>query len=205
MSENNFGATPIRAKSPFSIVGGEIDDFFLPDVRIGGWGPLFAAALLMSTLAAVSRWRVAKPSVATIATLTAVVGAALVLPYPWWARYAPTLAFVPILLLADGWNTASSWHQSLLRGAATAALVSNALLVGWSHFTQQAVASSQMRAQLAGLASTPAPVFLRVRDTESVRHRLTAAGIRFKEVDVLPCPESPILYSTSAYCVGSRR
>ena len=204
-SENNFGAAPIQTKWPFSLDRHELDDFFLPDVRIGGWGPFFSAGLLLSVLTALVSWQVARPSGATVAALAGVAGSVLLLPYPWWARYAPMLAFAPIILIADGWKARSPWQISILRSVVMVALGSNALLVGWSHFAQQAVATHEVRVQVAELASIAAPVFLRVRETESVRHRLIGAGIRFKEVEALPCPAKPILYSTATYCVRSER
>ena len=85
-------------KLPFTTSMREVRSFTAPDVHLGGWGVFFGGVFLVSGVMWMcgQGWRrIPEASFAAgLALLTVLVN-----PYAWWARFAPQLALVPILLL----------------------------------------------------------------------------------------------------------
>lgn len=81
-------------KVPGIIYEGEIDEFWKADVRIGGFGPLYSLAFVLSLLAGMVLridWKIAGP-------LFFMIGLAIIInPYSWWARYNPTIWILPLI------------------------------------------------------------------------------------------------------------
>ena len=84
-----------KIKMPLSIKKSEIDIFKMPDVRIGGWGPLFSAMLLVSILIYI-RQKYEKKSISLF--LIGILVTVIINPEAWWARYTPQLYLIPIII-----------------------------------------------------------------------------------------------------------
>jgi hypothetical protein len=105
--------------APIAWIHGDID-FFFPlfprldyfrafgsaDMRVGGFGPLFGAAVLVSTIGMVSLRKVSAQQIVLIFVAVIIVISCLVNPQSWWARYVPQLwlaiACVSLALVSAG-------------------------------------------------------------------------------------------------------
>jgi hypothetical protein len=128
--------------------------FFAPDVRSGGFGPVFRWLLLPALLIVVAdlvrlrNWRRAAPVVGLFV-------AAIVVPAPWWPRYtigAATASLVAFALVRDQWT---QWYVRRLLSATLVALVTAGYLAGnvgfiayHRHFARAVRATWQERAGL---------------------------------------------------------
>jgi hypothetical protein len=206
-SRNDMGADP-TLKWPFAWAAGETVPFRWPDVRFGGFGPLFSGALVFSLAALLAALRSDRRAVALAAAVAAgLVATALVNPHAWWARYAPQVWLVPIVL-ALGASTRTGGRAALALAAATFLTTAvDAGLVGTNAVHRGRMRSVALKAQLASLAREPVPVAIRFRPPfgESHRLRLHDAGVRFVEADPLPCARPETLDSSATeYCRGGQ-
>ena len=92
-------------KVPFTILKGEISNYYIPDIRVGGFGPLFSVIFIASIIATVyiivrliiqKKWNLLIPY-SIILAITAVL--LLALDGNYWARYIPYFYSVPILVV----------------------------------------------------------------------------------------------------------
>ena len=88
-------------KTPWQVDRSEWRQFQEPDVRTGGFGPLFPAALVLSlAFLAIRLWRGgAAPWIAT-ASILIIIASVLPVYACWWARYAPQVWLIPLVALA---------------------------------------------------------------------------------------------------------
>lgn len=204
-SDNNWGwgHGPIRYKLPFTVDSREVEAFFLPDVRLGGWGPLMSGAVLIALVALVLGSRsaaVERPRV-TLDLLSLQLAAIALLPYSWWARYAPMIAFVPVVVLADLWVFGNRRSARFLSIALVTTLALNCLLVAQSYLTHQLEATRLVHTQLIALARLATPIEVQLGSTESVRYRLRASGVAFREVADLKCVPQQVMHSETRFCL----
>jgi hypothetical protein len=191
----------VQAKWPFQIVGGEPPAFAKPDVHIGGFGPWFGGALLLAAASAFTRRALRGAAAGAVALAAVALASALANPEAWWARYAPQVWIVPIALACAGLLAVPAGRDRLRRGMAAAALVAlcaNAALVLVNATGRRLREQAQVRAQLAELAGASEPIPVRFNDFGGSRYRLREAGVRFREVEALPCPEPTKLVESRA-------
>ena len=97
---DNVRKREAELKLPFSLSKSEIYYMGSPDVRLGGFGPLFALELLLfygCTLVLVSRRDFRERySVSLVAIAGGLLLISAFFPEPWWARYAPLLWASPL-------------------------------------------------------------------------------------------------------------
>jgi hypothetical protein len=96
-SKEAHGTESPILKLPFSIHLSEIRDSTTPDLRIAGWGVLFSGILVLSIALYIyaSGWRI--PEISFM--ILVVLATSFSNPYAYWARLAPQIAMLPILLL----------------------------------------------------------------------------------------------------------
>jgi hypothetical protein len=205
----------IAYKVPFTINVAELMTFFRKtDVRIGGFGPLFGGAVLVS-VALMVWWGIGRrcqKEFRTVAVIAiAVIGSALAIPEPWWARYAPQLWLFPLLIA--GSVVCSAEAPRMLRyggGALTAVIALNALIV-WAVAVPAAIYRSvELRAQLAGFSELSRSELVDLywpKDSDFVTagtHRLVDYAVAWREVQAPPCATPMELIALDAkLCVGS--
>ena len=200
VSENNYGYAPTRRKLPFVVASGELRDFFFPDVRVGGWGPMTGGAILLAVAGVILSTRRFPRLAISHYVLLLHLAAIFSIPYPWWARYAPMVGFVPLIVLADAWQWPQLRMERVVSTALVATLALNAGLVAYSNFRQQVEATRVLAQRLRELARSPTPVLVRINETESMRFRLRASGVNYREVQDLPCAPSKIPFSETQFC-----
>jgi hypothetical protein len=181
-------------KIPFTFSRGELREFVSPDVRLGGFGPLFSGALLLmlATLIALPRRRRRlAPFAGMFVLAAAIVISVLVFPEAWWARLAPQLAFLPALVGIVGLSLIRRGPGSYAPAALILVLCANSALVFGAHATLSLQRSSASRAQYEALRHRTAPISVAELDGfPGVRYRLERAGVAYREAETLPCPEA---------------
>jgi hypothetical protein len=181
-------------KIPFTFSRGELREFVSPDVRLGGFGPLFSGALLLmlATLFILPRRRSRLlPFAGMFVLAAAIVISVLAFPEAWWARLAPQLAFVPALVGVAGLSLVRHRPGSYAPAALIVVLCINSVLVFGAHAVLSLQRSSASQAQYEGLRDRTAPVLIQgLSGFPGVRYRLERAGIAYRETQTLPCPEA---------------
>lgn len=152
----------IRPKWPGSMELAELKVFSVrSDVRIGGFGPWFSLALVLALAAfmlAVARGGLRGRGLGLALLVPGtVLLLSLVFPEPWWARYVPQLALLPIALAAGAMLGSGLQWVRRLGGAALVVVSVNALLVTGLFAAGVAVRELDARTQLASLAALSSP------------------------------------------------
>ena len=93
-------------KMPFTILDGEIKNYSIPDIRVGGFGPLFSVVFIASIIGTIyiiasliknKKWNMLIPY-GLILGITAIL--ILALDGNYWARYIPYFYSIPMLVLS---------------------------------------------------------------------------------------------------------
>ncbi|MEK7401493.1 MAG: hypothetical protein AABZ80_03935 [Gemmatimonadota bacterium] len=189
-------ATP-QLKLPFAVGVPEIAAFTNVDARIGGWGPWFGGALLLGWIALAIAWRLGDRTAPALAALSvAMLATAIVLPFGFYARYAPQtwLAVLPSLALVG-------IPRGLQRALAAAAL-GNIAIVGAVAAAAGALDQALHRRQLSTLVHDAAGGAVSVAQDGhpfvNVDLHLSAYGIAHVNVDAPTCPRPALLLRTHA-------
>ncbi len=171
-------------KVPFTVDRDELEAFFYPYVRIGGWGPLFGGVVLLTIglVAAVSIRRPRRAAVIIVASGPLLLSV-LVNPYCWKLRYAPQSWLVPLVIVAMTLAARPTRLEKTLSGALLAAAGVNALLVGWAHVPAVIDHSGTLKERLLDLGRRRQTLELSLQPFRSNRVRLAELGIAFTEVD----------------------
>jgi hypothetical protein len=183
-------------KLPFTVSRGELKQFVSPDVRFGGFGPLFSGGLLLAlaTLALLVPVRRRVVPYAGMLVLTGlVVVSVLAFSEGWWPRLAPQLGLAPALIAIVGLLAIRQRLWRRVPQALIVVLCLNSVLVFAAHATLAGQQSFDSQRQLAGLRQAAAGTAIPVPDLDGfpgVRYRLERAGIPYYETDSLPCPEN---------------
>jgi hypothetical protein len=168
-------------KAPWQVARGEWMEFQEPDVRAGGFGPLFPAALVLSLVfLAIRLWRGgAVPWVAT-AIILIIIASVLPVQPCWWARYAPQVWLVPLVALAALGGPVERPNLHRLSWLVLLILGVNVAGIAVVNFRANLSATRETAASLADLRSH-VPFQIAFGDLRSNRFRLQEAGIPFIE------------------------
>jgi hypothetical protein len=195
----NDPTSPVAAfKAPYRVSRSEFRSFVSPDVRIGGFGPLFGAVTILAltglTLGASRQRRM-------VGTLMVVLAAPVLLhDGGWWARFSPQLWLLPMLALAVPWGEEPPGRSAsiLLRGARTLALIllsTNALgvaYVSWSNALSTTNETKSRLAELRQLSASGRDILIYQSVFVALSYKLEESGIPFHLVGTeaeLPCPQ----------------
>jgi len=202
VSESNAARAVPSPKLPFVVRPGELAAMGHPDVRIGGFGPLFALAVLLGAigLAALPWSGGGRSARAGLLVAAGVLATALVNPGVWWARFVPQLWIAAALA-----STALAASRNAARWLGVAALFmlgADALVVANSvarHQVETHVAAAQ---QARDLARRHAEITLPRGEMESLDLRLARAGLHARYVPGCS-PAHPLVGTYALYCEGS--
>jgi len=189
-------AAPYRLKNPLSVTRDELVALQFPDARRGGYGPLFFLALIaaaaLSALMLLRRKTVRfdLPLEAVAFGTIATVVLTLLMVESWWARLAPILFLVPLLIAVAGLSAEgrSGRAARLAAIAVVVILCANGLLAlvaqGYD-YRNRAIARTETLAALDGAENLhvrfPDPWVAEMHSRALVR-RLEDAGF---EVEVI--------------------
>lgn len=197
-ARSDGSAEPARLKLPWSVAASELDAFVHPDVRKGGFGPLFALALLVALAAsrlgtdardALRRWSV--PALLLVTALVHGDG--------WWARYAPQLWLVPIVLAAPA-LVAGRARRRRLAAAVVVILALDVALVAYVNLGHTLWESRRMERQLARAKQLPEACLAIGGDYFGARARLDELGLRHRLVAEEDCTPSKLLGHHTRLC-----
>src|SRR5262249_19939391 len=91
-----------RFKLPFTLSLDEIQVYWAPDVRTGGFGPLFSGALVLSLMIVVIYiWKYRhefKDIVALLLLMALLILSGITNPRIWWARFVPQFWTIPVVV-----------------------------------------------------------------------------------------------------------
>ena len=185
-SHSGYEALP-SLKLPLWTTLAEIRIASGPDVRIGGFGPLFSA-VIVATGAAAALLIVTREKPPNLKWLLYVGGtlllSVLIMPENWWARYVPQLWLVPwiaalIALLGKGrWLQRAGWAVAIL-------MLANTLLVTGAATGLAMKRSQAVSEQLAALKRDAGPYCVTAGLAQSRVAIMREAGI-----DARAIPES---------------
>ena len=188
-------------KFPLAVAVDEFRSFAVADVRAAGFGPLFAAGLVLAALIWLGMWR---QDAATAGWTTVVAGglllSALINPEAWWARFAPQLWLVPtVVAFGSAYAHAgpTRWASRVLIGL----LVIDAGGIAVVHAQASIGRTRVVRTQMLELAMLPQPLRVHFGSFYSNRVRLQEYGIRYVDMDQLRCARIEALaYSQTRVC-----
>jgi hypothetical protein len=170
-----------QLKAPWQVDRSEWAAFEEPDALVGGFGPLFPAALVLSLalLAIGMRHGGTAPRVALILILV-IIASVLPVSACWWARYAPQVWLIPVLALAP--FAGAGEKQNLRRASWLILLILSANVAGIAAVNLRAnlKATREVAESLDDLR-THAPFKVAFGYFHSNRFRLQEAGIPFTE------------------------
>jgi hypothetical protein len=199
---NEHNVAPVIDWLP-SLGAAQLRALAYPDLRIGGFGPLFGLSVVAAGGLALGGRRLGVVVPAGAWALAALlVGVAFCNPALWWARYVPHLWLLPAGLLALALASPRLRPPGLAAAILVGALVAgNVALVAGAATAAEVDATRAVRDQLARLQRAPGPLRVRWDGFEAARVRLRESAIAFDEVAALPCasPE-PLLASRAAIC-----
>ena len=170
-------------KVPFTVARDELDAFFRPWVRVGGWGPLFSGVVVLTLLLIVVTGFRRPRMLLTIALAVAPIAVSVVVnPYCWKARYVPQSWLVPlVIVVVVVANSPRRWERALAAAVVVAA-GANSMVVAWAHAPAAASFSKRLVAHLHQLRELPPPVAVDFGLFRANRERLAELGISFEEV-----------------------
>jgi hypothetical protein len=172
---------PSALKAPWQVDRSEWATFEEPDVLVGGFGPLFPAALVLSlVILAIGVWRGGiAPRLALVVILVTI---ASVLPVSacWWARYSPQIWLVPLVALAPLADAEEGRHLRNASWMVLLILAVNVAGIARVNFRANLNATRDTVESLDDLR-TYAPFKAAFGNLRSNRFRLQEAGIPFIE------------------------
>ncbi|NNC98743.1 MAG: hypothetical protein HKN85_01040 [Gammaproteobacteria bacterium] len=212
-SRSEVSIYPATYKIPFSFSWHEWKVFLWPDVRVGGFGPLFGGAILLTAALVAASIRDGRHKAYQSGFFFMLQGLLLVSilinPESWWARYAPQLAVLPLLIVL--WVISSGPSDSrrapglALALALTMAVNNVALLV--VHNSLAHAAGSTLDKQLAQIqqqSSQQKPIAVNFDYFVGTRYRFDSSGVHYEEhPGQLPCDVSQqtrLVYSEATIC-----
>lgn len=154
-SRPDVGREETHLQSPWSVSWDDLRAFDGPDARTGGFGPLFAGALLLAvaTLVATSSRGAA---LRVWAGPVVVVASVLLHREGWWARYAPQLWMLPIVAAVSALVSAKHLPR-ILATAVILVMATDAALVGIENVRFTLSASRDLVSGLDRMRSSVGP------------------------------------------------
>lgn len=180
-SENIGVEHSSQLKLPFTGSAEEVKIFISPDVRVGGFGPLFGAASLLGCFVLIGIVLYQKSrSVPLLVVIGLLFATVVVNPECWWARYVPQLWMIPLLLALAGMESKKRFLQ-FGSWLLVAVLAVNLFLVGAGHIAGQRYANRLLEQQLAEIKESRKTILVDFHYFVANRIRLQEAGIHFTE------------------------
>ncbi|WP_281216949.1 hypothetical protein [Lysinibacillus capsici] len=202
-SSNNID-TELKTKFPLSISEKEIFYSTATDTRIGGFGPLFGAiVILVFCLVLVNYREFNKGDLWYISIIVfAIMVSVFINPETWWARYIPQLWLVPLLAVI---LTLRSKIKSYIQHVILFVYIVNIGIVGYSSVDSLLEKQYMLNKQFQILKeyNKEAPVAVELGVFIANRERLEEKGIIFNKVENLEDCQNvlALTYSTAKACL----
>lgn len=170
-------------KIPFTVGADELEWFEKVDVRVCGWGPLTSGILLIALAGLLIGKQPHRQFL--LALIICILVTIFVIPHPWYARYAPQLWLLPVLVLTACWLGQNRWHRGIAAILATLMFI-NLAMVSLPCFRSSYLITQRLRSQLHWLAAQNRVHTVAFGDYQFNRARFQEYGIRYQAVEILP-------------------
>ncbi|AWK50030.1 hypothetical protein DIC82_02505 [Clostridium beijerinckii] len=190
-------------KVPLYINEEEINVFKMPDVRIGGWGPLFSGMLILSIIIYI-RQKYEKKSISLF--LLGILITVIMNPEAWWARYTPQLYLIPIIVFSTFSLDIQEKKEYGRRGifckiielAVVLICALNITFVAYSYFKANVQSTKTINNQLIALKDSNIEVYIKSdKFKSSCLKRLDDKHISYKIVKNMDNEKTWTSFSTS--------
>ncbi|QQL50104.1 hypothetical protein [Mucilaginibacter ginkgonis] len=171
-----------QLKVPFTFKMQEMRFSYEEDIRIGGFGVLFSGIIILSLILAIFTIRqLSKPTRALLAFMIGtILVSVFIFEYSWWARYAPQIWFLPIIILAFS-EICTGTPVKWVRNITYVLIVLNLCLLGAVSLFKNLVATQKTKYQLAELKTLKDTVTVDFDIYTDSRLKFTENNIPFKE------------------------
>jgi hypothetical protein len=172
-------------KLPITISKSELESFRQTNIKVGGFGPLFGLAFLLSVFGFIYHQfngLYTREKLVSLSVVTVIIGFAAIIPTSSIARYVPFVWWIPcviILLLF----TKKSIIMTTIGSLILITLIINNLLVGAYHYPYNLKQSVQLDKQLNELSHTIiSPLHVNFGQFGSTKIKLKKYNIAYNEV-----------------------
>jgi len=180
-SRSRYWPAHSTLKAPWQVSRDEWTAFEQPDVLVGGFGPLFPAALVLSLLLlAIGVWQGGTAPWTAAAIILIIIGSVLPVSACWWARYAPQVWLVPLVAMAPLAGAVERPPLRRLSWWVLLILMVNVAGIARVNFRANLEATRDTADSLDDLRSH-APFRVAFGNFHAIRFRLQEAGIQFIE------------------------
>lgn len=191
-------------KPPFWFTRPELDVFsdLTPDLRFGGYGPLYATACFLALIPGVLLLAVGSRSQAGWMWILVACLVLIPLTPSWWARWFPQGWWIPFaasvgfLCGPPDWQAKFRWGGWLAR-LGLLALGLNSLLILIFTVKGYCEAETVIRRQLAFLKTLPAPLVIETGHFAATRFWLDQKNIPYSQEKIPGNSASVVLYRTT--------
>jgi hypothetical protein len=168
-------------KAPWQVDRSEWATFEEPDVLVGGFGPLFSAAMILSlVILAIGVWRGGVAPRLALVVILVTIASVLPVSACWWARYAPQIWLIPLVALAPLADAEEGRHLRRASWLVLLILGVNVAGIARVNFRANLNATRDTTESLDDLR-THAPFKAAFGNLHSLRFRLQEAEIPFVE------------------------
>jgi hypothetical protein len=181
---------------PLMFTKKELFEFFYPDVKCGGFGPLFSGILVLSLVGLSSGLTNFRENKNFYLVILFLVFSVLIHPECWFARYAPQLWLVPILSFAFlGFNRKTCSVRPWV-AAGMALVFFNVSLIGLPYAYRQLKSSHTVQEQLKELSRRKMPLNVDFFQFRSNRIRLNEYQISYIESQDIPVSNRAVFFGS---------
>jgi hypothetical protein len=208
---DNYGETSDRAveyKVPFTFSLQELKIFQSEGIRLGGFGPLWSGIFcLTAVFLAIALARIkGTHRFYLLALVAGVVGAVVINPAAWWARFIPQLWLLPVIVFAFLLYTQKANTFKFAGKAAVVLLIANSALIAVVYFYSVYASTRSANKVFDNLRKAQAPVFVYFDIFTPNQKKLEANNINFvsvKRLAELPC-DSTMQILKIDYCLSQK-
>ncbi|OGO27381.1 MAG: hypothetical protein A2136_01530 [Chloroflexi bacterium RBG_16_54_11] len=190
-SQNIYGQDSGPIKFPLSVSIRELLQYGVADIRVGGFGPWFGAAVLLAMVI----WLLLFFSNKMLGMIVSLVGGliaftALINPETWWARYAPQWWLIVVLVMCAGLISQLKYAR-LFSYILLLMLALNIAMVAGSNLSQNALITWRTKQTFSELARQGETVLIYDHPFELAHLKFDQWHLHYRVVDSLsdlPCP-----------------
>ena len=177
---NIYDGSDVQFMWPFDVRWKDVEYFRFHELRIGGFGPLFSGALIISlVLLAVAMFRPGISRGIILLSIVTIIMSLAISRHTWWARFAPQLWWLPIIAVIAGLAVPGRRVLWWASGGLAAILLINVILVAGVHFKWEFKVTRTTYEQLAFLKDKGDVEIDFAYFREPFSERLKAAGVTF--------------------------
>lgn len=192
-AENDMHKPAIKWKNPLTVTRNDIREFAGTDVRLGGLGPVFLLALLVSLVTLVLFLKELDKKEKTLLTviLSGIFLSVVLAPMGWWARYTPQFFLIPVIISGFAFYAMQKkdmkGFKKFLPRILLILLSLNIVVIAGSNITANVIKTGLIKKETKELQARKDTILINFSKTElqAARKRLQEAGIHFTDCDTL--------------------